>query len=132
MGQVSAIIVVLYLAIALIVSLIKMLLRCRLLIPRHGFNRRTVAASLSLSDYIYGQWYKDQALFEEQAQRPNHGRGSVSAPERARMLSDSLDKHILRSGGEFGTPVFPMTAINHSQYHPAGEPMEVDDEVVPV
>ena len=80
-GQVSAVIVVLYLVLALIDSLVKMLLRCRLLIPRHGLNRRTLAASLSLCDYIYGQWYRDEPLFEEQLRK-----GVPPPTERTHML----------------------------------------------
>ena len=64
-GEIASIIVVIYLVIALLMALVRLILRCGILLPRHGLNAKTIKASFRLSEHIYDSWWKDVPLFEE-------------------------------------------------------------------
>ena len=94
-GETSSFILLLILAIYLLILLIRTIWRCLYLVPRHGLNRQTALAALSLSTRIYNAWYNGEDIVPDKTGRLGpSATAQATEQRRAQALSENLDRHL--------------------------------------
>ena len=90
-GEISAFILLVLIAIYVFIFIIRTVWRACHLFPRHGINRRSMLAAVSMSTRLYQAWYAGE--------EPLPTRASLQVPsakerQKTRAISDSLQKHL--------------------------------------
>ena len=114
-GETSAFILLVIMALYLLFFLVRTGWRACHLFPRHGVNKRSLLAAISMSQRLYNAWYSGEEPLPGRA-----GRQVPPARERQRIhaLSDNLDKHLAgkearrqkRNSPDFGASIISKSA----------------------